>query len=154
VGVGFGARFIGPAVGGALNGLDSLRGDAATTTATPESSDPAAGATNVSPNPGRRVAPAADQKKLAELDKLAGQTEEAIRYYRVVSDAFDPSTGICVDVQAVYIGAQDAWFEYSTAGTAKLEAPLAPDRSKRDERLYADMQEVERSFGSTGCPRP
>jgi hypothetical protein len=153
-GVGFGARFFGPAVGGALDSLRSLRVDAAEEAAL-DTRTPAAGtAGETAPLPMRPVAPGPDQATLENLDRLASETASAIRNYDVVAEVFDPATGVCVDIQSVFVGVQDAWFEYSTSGTAPLTAPLDPGRASRDEGLYARVQDVERSYADTGCPRP
>jgi colicin import membrane protein len=152
-GVGFGAKFVGPAVGGALDSLRSLRTDAeepGLEVSTPNAA-PAAETSRASIRP---VAPGPDRATLDNLDRLARETASAIRDYEVVADVFDPATGVCVDVQAVFVGVQDAWFDYSTSGTAGLTAPLDPTRAARDEDLYARVQGIERSYAETGCPRP
>jgi hypothetical protein len=91
---------------------------------------------------------------LNQLDRLAQRANSAVDEFDGVARNFDRSSGICVEMQAAYADVQDAWFEYSTAGTARLTAPLDPDRAARDETLYGAVQEIERSFADTGCPRP
>jgi len=48
----------------------------------------------------------------------------------------------------------DAWIDYSTRGRAPFGGRLPAQTVDRDERLYRGVQDVERQFSRSGCPRP
>jgi len=158
LGVGYGTRVVGPMVGGAISGLESLR----VTQPEPEPvlTEPlnTQGQNSISvpeSTPSvQPVAPGPDPELLNRLDGFSQRTTEAVDAYNALAAEFNPATGFCVDVRAAYGDVQDAWFEYSATGTAQLTAPLDPDRAARDQTLYSAVQNTELSFADTGCPRP
>ncbi|MDT8435392.1 MAG: hypothetical protein RRA92_01430, partial [Gemmatimonadota bacterium] len=60
----------------------------------------------------------------------------------------------CPELQAAFVEVMDAWIDYSGRGKAMWDRPLPDDLARRDERLYRGVQDVERLFAASGCPRP
>ncbi|MCL7991408.1 MAG: hypothetical protein M8840_09720, partial [marine benthic group bacterium] len=60
----------------------------------------------------------------------------------------------CPDLQASFVEVMDSWIDYSTRGRADWQGRMPPDVEERDERLYLGVQDVERLFEGSSCPRP
>ena len=49
---------------------------------------------------------------------------------------------------------EDGWIDYNTQYRARFAGALPADLVERDDRLYLGVQDVEREFERSGCPRP
>lgn len=119
-----------------------------------------AGAEPVASEPVAGETPAAADTALlsritaAQVDSAGQEMLQAISsfYGRAVARERDEAT--CEELAAAFIVVEDAWIRYNTEFKAEFEGPL-PDRlAQRDERLYAGVQDAEREFEASGCPRP
>lgn len=66
----------------------------------------------------------------------------------------DDGRATCEDLRAAFVAVEDHWIRYSTEFKARYEGRLPEDLALRDERLYAGVQDTEREFDRSGCPRP
>ena len=90
-------------------------------------------------------------------EQLEQQSQEMLstisRFYGSVV-AMDDGTATCEDLQAAFVIVEDAWIEYNSRYKARYPGELPADLAASDERLYLGVQDVEREFDRSGCPRP
>jgi hypothetical protein len=90
-------------------------------------------------------------------EQLEQQSQEVLatisRFYGSVV-AMDDGTATCADLQAAFVTVEDSWIEYNSDYKAGFVGLLPEDLAARDERLYLGVQDVEREFERSGCPRP
>jgi len=75
------------------------------------------------------------------------------RFYGSVV-AMDDRTETCEDLRVAFVRVEDGWIEYNSRFKAGFPGELPDDLAARDERLYLGVQDVEREFERSGCPRP
>lgn len=97
------------------------------------------------------MAPAIDR---ARLEAMSDRVLEAISRYYGRDVARERGEIGCPELQAAFVEVMDSWIDYSTTGKQRWEGRLPEDLAERDERLYRGVQDVERLFGASGCPRP
>ncbi|MCL7976592.1 MAG: hypothetical protein M8863_04720 [marine benthic group bacterium] len=88
------------------------------------------------------------------LRDLSDTVVESISTFYGRSGAFDRGEIECPDLQASFVEVMDSWIDYSTRGRADWQGRMPPDVEERDERLYLGVQDVERLFEGSSCPRP
>ena len=99
--------------------------------------------------------PVAEQTvSLEELQTLSDQVLESISTYYGRDGAFSGGEIGCPELQSSFVEVMDSWIDYSTRGKAGWQGRLPPDLVERDERLYLGVQDVERLFEASSCPRP
>ena len=90
-------------------------------------------------------------------EQLEQQSQEMLstisRFYGSVV-AMDDGTATCENLQVAFVIVEDAWIEYNSRYKAGYPGELPADLAARDERLYLGVQDVEREFERSGCPRP
>ena len=90
-------------------------------------------------------------------EQLEQQSQEMLstisRFYGSVV-AMDDGTATCENLQVAFVIVEDAWIEYNSRYKARYPGELPADLAARDERLYLGVQDVEREFERSGCPRP
>ena len=90
-------------------------------------------------------------------EQLEEQSQEMLatisRFYGSVV-GMDDGTATCDDLQAAFVIVEDGWIEYNSRYKAGFPGELPEDLGARDERLYRGVQDVEREFERSGCPRP
>ncbi len=90
-------------------------------------------------------------------EQLEQQSQEMLstisRFYGLVV-AMDDGTATCEDLQVAFVIVEDAWIEYNSRYKAGYPGQLPADLAARDERLYLGVQDVEREFERSRCPRP
>ena len=90
----------------------------------------------------------------AQVDSAGQEMLQAISRFYGRAVARDRGEATCQELAAAYVTVEDAWIRYNTEFKAEFEGPL-PDRlAQRDERLYEGVQDAEREFDLSGCPRP
>lgn len=148
-----GVLLLAAGVGGFVLLRSSDGSGAAGTREEPVASEPAAGET-----PGETPAGAdtavSSGITAAQVDSAGEEMLQAIsRFYgRAVARERDEAT--CEELAGAFIAVEDTWIRYNTEFKAEFEG-LLPDRlAQRDERLYAGVQDAEREFEASGCPRP
>jgi hypothetical protein len=97
--------------------------------------------------------PSADTLVLA-LDDLADAVAGAVRAYRSSVAGYQARWRTCSDLQAAYVNVDEAFFEYTANGMARLETDLDQERMARHDSLSLDVRRIENSFAASGCPRP
>jgi hypothetical protein len=90
----------------------------------------------------------------ALLDSLSDETLAAISRFYGRTVAFDDGRVGCPALQTAFVELMDAWIDYNTLGKAPFAGRLPAGIEARDERLYRGVQDAERQFTRTGCPRP
>ena len=91
---------------------------------------------------------------LEELEALSDRVLESISRYYGRDGAFSGGEIGCSELQSSFAEVMDSWIDYSTRGKAGWQGRLPPDLVERDERLYLGVQDVERLFEASSCPRP
>jgi proteasome lid subunit RPN8/RPN11 len=97
---------------------------------------------------------AVDPVSLDELQELSDTVLESISTYYGRDGAFSGGEIGCPELQTSFAEVMDSWIDYSTRGKAGWGGRLPPDLVERDERLYLGVQDVERLFEASSCPRP
>lgn len=108
-----------------------------------------------------------DGSRRASADSLAAGGVTAVQIDSVGRDmlatisrfygravAHDNGNATCEDLAAAYVAVENAWIRYNTEYKAEFNRPLPPELSVRDERLYAGVQDADREFERSACPRP
>ena len=128
----------------AVGGFAVLSGDGGDATATAgETVDSEAGAAPaVSPAARAAAVDSAGQAMLATISTFYGRAV-----------ARDNGEATCDDLARAFIDVENAWIAYNTS-KAEFEAPLPEQLAARDTRLYAGVQDTEREYERSGCPRP
>jgi proteasome lid subunit RPN8/RPN11 len=88
------------------------------------------------------------------LRSLSDSVVQAISTFYGRTGAFDRGEIECQELQASFVEVMDSWIDYSTRGRAGWQGRMPPDVAERDERLYLGVQDVERLFEGSSCPRP
>jgi proteasome lid subunit RPN8/RPN11 len=88
------------------------------------------------------------------LERLSDRVLESISSFYGRIGAFDSEQIGCAELQSSFVEVMDSWIEYNTRGKAGWQGRLPADLEQRDERLYRGVQDVERLFEGTSCPRP
>jgi proteasome lid subunit RPN8/RPN11 len=88
------------------------------------------------------------------LRSLSDTVVQSISTFYGRSGAFDRGEIECPELQASFVEVMDSWIDYSTRGRAGWQGRMPPDVEVRDERLYLGVQDVERLFEGSSCPRP
>lgn len=91
---------------------------------------------------------------LDELQQLSDRVLESISTYYGRDGTFLSGEIGCPELQTSFAEVMDSWIDYSTRGKAGWQGRLPPDLVERDERLYLGVQDVERLFEASSCPRP
>ncbi len=91
---------------------------------------------------------------LEELEALSDMVLESVSRYYGRDGAFSGGEIGCPELQSSFAEVMDSWIDYSTRGKAGWQGRLPPDLVERDERLYLGVQDVERLFEASSCPRP
>ncbi len=91
---------------------------------------------------------------LENLQTLSDQVLESISTYYGRDGAYSSGEIGCPELQSSFVEVMDSWIDYSTRGKAGWQGRLPPDLVERDERLYLGVQDVERLFEASSCPRP
>jgi hypothetical protein len=91
---------------------------------------------------------------LEDLQALSDQVLESISTYYGRDGAYSGGEIGCQELQSSFVEVMDSWIDYSTRGKAGWQGRLPPDLVERDERLYLGVQDVERLFEASSCPRP
>ena len=91
---------------------------------------------------------------LEELEALSDMVLESVSRYYGRDGAFSGGEIGCPELQSSFAEVMDSWIDYSTRGKAGWQGRLPPDLVERDERLYLGVQDVERLFEGSSCPRP
>jgi proteasome lid subunit RPN8/RPN11 len=91
---------------------------------------------------------------LEELEALSDRVLESVSRYYGRDGAFSGGEIGCSELQSSFAEVMDSWIDYSTRGKAGWQGRLPPDLVERDERLYLGVQDVERLFEASSCPRP
>ncbi len=91
---------------------------------------------------------------VAELKELSDEVLASISTYYGRDGAFSAGEIGCPELQSSFVEVMDSWIDYSTRGRAGWQGRLPPDLVDRDERLYLGVQDVERLFEASSCPRP
>ncbi|TFG66518.1 MAG: hypothetical protein E4H28_01720 [Gemmatimonadales bacterium] len=90
-------------------------------------------------------------------EQIEDQSQEMLatisRFYGSVV-GMDDGTATCADLRAAFVIVEDGWIEYNSRFKAGFPGQLPDDLAARDERLYLGVQDVEREFERSGCPRP
>ena len=97
---------------------------------------------------------AVEPVSLDELQELSDTVLESISTYYGRDGAFSGGEIGCPELQTSFAEVMDSWIEYNTRGKAGWQGRLPPDLVERDERLYLGVQDVERLFEASSCPRP
>lgn len=97
---------------------------------------------------------AVEPVSLDELQELSDTVLESISTYYGRDGAFSGGEIGCPELQTSFAEVMDSWIDYSTRGKAGWQGRLPPDLVERDERLYLGVQDVERLFEASSCPRP
>jgi len=90
----------------------------------------------------------------AQIDSVGRATLATISQFYGRAVAHDNGEATCDELSAAYVKVENSWIRYNTRYKGRFEAPLPDDLATRDERLYAGMQDVDREFERSGCPRP
>lgn len=90
----------------------------------------------------------------AEVDSAGREMMSMISRFYGRAVARDRGEATCQELAAAYVSLENAWIRYSTDYKARFEGPLPDSLAERDERLYAGVQDAEREFDQSGCPRP
>jgi hypothetical protein len=88
------------------------------------------------------------------LEQLSDGVLESISSFYGRVGAFDNEQIGCAELQSSFVEVMDSWIEYNTRGKAGWQGRLPAELEARDERLYRGVQDVERLFEGTSCPRP
>jgi hypothetical protein len=88
------------------------------------------------------------------LERLSDRVLESISSFYGRIGAFDSEQIGCAELQSSFVEVMDSWIEYNTRGKAGWQGRLPAELEQRDERLYRGVQDVERLFEGTSCPRP
>jgi hypothetical protein len=129
-----------PAAGGPA-ARARTEGGAATAGATPETTgEPATAADSL--------------VSLADLENESRAVLATISSFYGRAVERDDGRATCEDLQAAFVAVEEHWIKYSTEFKARYEGRLPEDLALRDERLYAGVQDTEREFDRSGCPRP
>ena len=88
------------------------------------------------------------------LERLSDAVLESISSFYGRIGAFDSEQIGCAELQSSFVEVMDSWIDYNTRGKAGWQGRLPADLEQRDERLYRGVQDVERLFEGTSCPRP
>ena len=90
----------------------------------------------------------------AQIEALGESLLESISRYYGLAVAVDEGRSNCTELQTAYVEVEDRWMSYNVEGKARFRGRLPDELAVRDERLYSGVQDVEREFGRSGCPRP
>jgi len=90
----------------------------------------------------------------AQVDSVGRATLATISQFYGRAVAHDNGEATCDELSTAYVNVENSWIRYNTLYKGRFEAPLPDDLATRDERLYAGMQDVDREFERSGCPRP
>jgi hypothetical protein len=90
----------------------------------------------------------------AQIDSVGRATLATISQFYGRAVAHDNGEATCDELSTAYVNVEDSWIRYNTLYKGRFEPPLPDDLATRDERLYAGMQDVDREFERSGCPRP
>lgn len=105
----------------------------------------------ITPSPGTE-SPAIDAGPSA-FDLAAEEVEGTVSGYRERARLFANQRMTCEDLGRGLVQVEDSWTEYNVQKRGR-SAPLSPELETRDRELYQQVQEVERDFVASGCPRP
>ncbi len=89
-----------------------------------------------------------------ELEELSNKVLASISTYYGRDGAFSSGEIGCSELQSSFLEVMDSWIDYSMRGKAGWQGRLPPELEDRDERLYLGVQDVERLFEASSCPRP
>lgn len=89
-----------------------------------------------------------------ELEELSNQVLASISSYYGSDGAYESGEIGCAELQSSFVEVMDSWIDYSMRGKAGWQGRLPPEIEARDERLYLGVQDVERLFEASSCPRP
>lgn len=101
--------------------------------------------------PGAVAPPAPDR---VQLEAMSDRVLEAISRFYGRDVARERGEIGCPQLQAAFLEVMDSWIDYSTRGKQAWQGRLPEELAERDERLYLGVQDVERLFAASGCPRP
>lgn len=117
--------------------------------------DPSAPSTGEMGGPGGPIPAVSDSSvTLAELENESREMLSTISRFYGRAVERDGGRATCADLQAAFVAVEDHWIRYSTEFKGRYEGALPEDMEARDARLYAGVQDTEREFDASGCPRP
>jgi hypothetical protein len=96
----------------------------------------------------------ADPVSIDSLRQMSDAVIESISSFYGRIGAFDSGEIGCEELQSTFVEVMDSWIDYSSSGKAGWEGRLPADLAERDDRLYRGVQDVERLFEDSSCPRP
>jgi proteasome lid subunit RPN8/RPN11 len=102
----------------------------------------------------RTPEPAAPTITGEELMAMSDRVLEAISRFYGRDVARERGEIGCPELQVAFVEVMDSWIDYSARGKQAWQGRLPTNLAERDERLYRGVQDVERLFGASGCPRP
>ena len=94
------------------------------------------------------------ESTIQDLERLGDTLLEAVSRFYGLAVAVDGGTATCTQLAASYVEVEDLWIDYNVRGRARFRGRLPEELATRDERLYAGVQDVEREYTRSGCPRP
>ena len=98
--------------------------------------------------------PPAAMVTAAQVDSAGRAMLATISRFYGQAVARDNGEATCEDLARAFVDVENAWISYNTGFRAEFEGPLPVDLAARDDRLYAGVQDTEREFDQSGCPRP
>jgi len=90
----------------------------------------------------------------AQIDSAGRDMLATISRFYGRAVAHDNGQASCEDLAAAYVDVENAWIHYNTEYKAEFKGPLSDELSARDTRLYAGVQDADREYVRSGCPRP
>jgi proteasome lid subunit RPN8/RPN11 len=90
----------------------------------------------------------------ADLERESQEVLRTISQFYGRAVERDDGQATCEDLQVAFVAVEDRWIKYNTQYKARYEGRLPEALAARDERLYAGVQDTEREFDRSGCPRP
>ncbi|MGD8496911.1 MAG: hypothetical protein PVF05_12050 [Gemmatimonadales bacterium] len=90
----------------------------------------------------------------AQMDSVGRYMLSTISRFYGRAVAHDDGTASCEDLAAAYVDLENAWIRYNSQFKARFEGPMPDSIAARDERVYAGVQDADREYERSGCPRP
>lgn len=90
----------------------------------------------------------------AQMDSVGRSMLATISRFYGRAVAHDDGTASCEDLASAYVDLENAWIRYNTQFKARFQGPLPDSIATRDERVYAGVQDADREYERSGCPRP